>query len=70
MLNKKEVEYESHEWALVDYKIQTITGKSSLKIISLYRYNNQEETQQVSQNILRILQLKQLFRSLTLTATI
>lgn len=48
MQNKKEVELDSHEWALIDYKIQTITGKSSLKILSLHRYSHSHEEAQVA----------------------
>jgi len=39
MISRKEVDLESSEWSLLDYKIQTITGKSSLKIVSLYKYS-------------------------------
>jgi hypothetical protein len=49
MQNKKEVELGSHEWALIDYKIQTITGKSSLKILSLHRYSHTQDEPQVPQ---------------------
>ena len=65
MQNKKEVELGSHEWALIDYKIQTITGKSSLKILSLHRYSHTQDEPQVPQILWRILPLKQPSRWLT-----
>jgi hypothetical protein len=66
MISKREVDLESSEWPLVDYKIQTITGKSSLKIVSLYKYSHAEEASAVNQHLARNLPLRGSFRLLIL----
>lgn len=35
----KEVDPNSSDWSRIDYQIQMITGKSSLKIIRAIKYN-------------------------------
>jgi len=40
MKNNKEVDPNSQEWSHIDYQLQLITGKSSLKIISIYSYTD------------------------------
>jgi hypothetical protein len=37
-LAKDEIEEQSPEWSNVAYRLQTMTGKSALKIIKLFRY--------------------------------
>ena len=69
MISKREVELESSEWPLVDYKIQTITGKSSLKIVSLYKYSHGEEASAVNKHLSRNLPPMGSFRLLILTET-
>ena len=38
MAGKREVDPSSQEWALVDYRIQMITGKSSVQILHIYSH--------------------------------
>ena len=38
MLGRKEIDASSEEWATTDYRIQMITGKSSIQIVNLFAY--------------------------------
>ena len=38
MKGKVELNPDSREWTSVDFRIQTITGKSSIQILNLYSY--------------------------------
>jgi hypothetical protein len=40
MQGRREVDPNSGEWSMVDYQIQMITGKSSLKVLTVYSYNS------------------------------
>ena len=40
MLGKKEIEVGSEEWSIVDFRIQAITGKSSIQMLNVYNYPN------------------------------
>lgn len=42
MNSRRQVDSNSQEWSQIDYQLQLITGKSSLKIISLYRYSEDQ----------------------------
>lgn len=41
---RKEVDTSSNDWATVDYQLQLVTGKSSIKINSIYRLNDEPMT--------------------------
>lgn len=49
----KEVDPNSNDWSKIDYQIQMITGKSSLKIIRAIKYND-DPNDEVFKNIVRI----------------
>lgn len=40
MAIRKEIEAGSSEWAQVDYQLQLVTGKSSIKLVSLFRLSD------------------------------
>lgn len=47
MTIRKEIEPGSSDWGQVDYQLQLVTGKSSIKLVSLFRLSDDPISEQI-----------------------
>jgi hypothetical protein len=47
MATRREVDSSSSEWNLVDFQLQLVTGKSSIKLVSLFKLGDDPVQEQV-----------------------